>query len=154
MKCGTAKVQQSSGLSGMSELIPLLCKRCPGICQDSHRQNTGACDREMSLSAAESSAEGREGVSPPGDPARSTYCPLPHPREDTFVCPNLIWQTSTHKGMIYRSFVCFSPRAQLRQAEKLLLLLACMAFFFVLASSWVTQPPVALIHTKLSRTAE
>lgn len=131
-KLGTANVQQSSALSGMSELIPLLCKRCPGICQDSHRQNTGTSDRETSLNTAGSCTEGREGVSPPGSPAMSTYCHLSRPWEATFSCCNPIWQTSTQRGVIYSSFVCclfFSQELNLAKQRCFSCFLLALLFF-------------------------
>lgn len=70
---------------------------------------------------------GKECLSLLGSPAMSTYCPW----EATFSCPDLSDKLHLTKewSTAVLFVVCFSPRAQLSQTEKLFLLLVCIALF-------------------------
>lgn len=106
MKCGTAEAQQSSALSGTSELIPLLFKRCPGVCQDSHRWNTGTSDRERSQCCWIQDWRWGRGVSS-WIPSHEHILPFALPLSSHPLVPlNPICQTSPHTGLIRSSFVC------------------------------------------------
>lgn len=136
----------------MSELIPLLCKRCPGICQDSQRQNTGTS--EKFLSAAGFRLKARK------------ECLLldPQPGECAALCITLrshllVPQPELTNIDSQSTAVLFVVLQELNLAKQssfssFLLSLPFLVFLSLHPLRWPWEPPVALIHTKLSRAAE